>query len=319
MPTFGPVPSRRLGRSLGINTIPPKTCTYSCIYCQLGRTTRMLAEPRALSDPAAILCEVEGKLASARGRGERVDILTFVPDGEPTLDTGLGREIESLRPLGVRIGVITNASLLWRREVREALEKADWVSLKVDAADDATWRRMNRPHRSLRFGAVVEGLLEFSRGFRGELATETMLVRGVNDTEQQVSDVAGVLSRVRPAAAYLAVPTRPPAEPWVVPPDERTVLGAYELLRQGVGDVELLTGSEGNEFACTGDAQADLLGITSVHPMRKEAVAEFLAKAGADWSAVRTLLDQQALVEVPYRGDTFYVRRFTTGKRHGAG
>ena len=133
MIAFGPVPSRRLGRSLGINNIPPKVCTYSCIYCQVGRTLDMQVERRSFYNPDDIAAEVREKVEKAKAVGESIDYLTFVPDGEPTLDANLGREIELLRPLGLKIAVISNGSLITRTDVRDELMQADWVSLKVDS------------------------------------------------------------------------------------------------------------------------------------------------------------------------------------------
>jgi len=199
MIAFGPVPSRRLGRSLGVNNIPPKVCSYSCIYCQVGRTSTMRVERQPFYQPDRILREVRAKVERARQAGEEIDYLTFVPDGEPTLDLLLAREIELLRPLGIRIAVITNASLCSRPDVREVLSQADWVSLKVDSTREAVWRKVNRPHRRLLLPSVLEGMLEFARGYRGELATETMLVGGVNDGERDAAEVAGFLARLRPS------------------------------------------------------------------------------------------------------------------------
>lgn len=133
MIAFGPVPSRRLGRSLGINNIPPKVCTYSCVYCQVGKTTRMQSGRVRFYDPQEIYMEVAQKVEKARQKGEAVDYLTFVPDGEPTMDVHLGEEIELLKSLGLKIAVITNGSLVWRQDVRADLAKADWVSFKIDS------------------------------------------------------------------------------------------------------------------------------------------------------------------------------------------
>jgi wyosine [tRNA(Phe)-imidazoG37] synthetase (radical SAM superfamily) len=130
---FGPVPSRRLGRSVGINNIPAKTCSYSCVYCQLGRTSKLRLERGLFYEPERVLRDVEDKIHWARRNEESIDYLTFVPDGEPTLDRRLGEEIRSLRRLGLKIAVITNSSLLWRSDVREDILPADWVSLKVYA------------------------------------------------------------------------------------------------------------------------------------------------------------------------------------------
>lgn len=314
MIAFGPVPSRRLGRSLGINNIPPKICTYSCIYCQLGRTIKMQADRHAFYQPDEISKDVERKVESAREVDESIDYLTFVPDGEPTLDVNLGREIELLEPLGLKTAVITNGSLIWREDVREELGKADWVSLKVDAAPEAIWRRVNRPHGSLQLASIREGMLEFAGDYKGELMTETMLIEGVNDGEENIKGIADFLVRLRPDRAYLSIPTRPPAENWAHPPSEETINRAFQILSEKVDHVEHLIGYEGSEFSFTGNVEEDLLSITAVHPMREEAVSEFLARARADWSVVHRLIARGQLIEMKYEGKRFYMR-----KLHGGG
>ncbi len=309
MIAFGPVPSRRLGRSLGINNIPPKICTYSCIYCQLGRTMKMQVKRRAFYEPEEILQDVHNKVEKTRETGEAIDYLTFVSDGEPTLDINLGREIELLRPLGIKIAVITNGSLIGREDVREDLLGADWVSLKMDSTRRDIWRKIDRPHGTLRLDSILDGALEFASEFKGELVTETMLVEGVNDDDDHIREVAGFLARLRPAIAYLAIPTRPPAEEWVRPPGEEVINRAYQIFSEKVDRVEYLIGYEGNAFAFTGDVEEDLLSITSVHPMREDAVSEFLARAGADWTVVRKLIEQGRLIETEYEGRKFYMRK----------
>lgn len=306
---FGPVPSRRLGRSLGINNIPPKMCPYACVYCQLGRTLRMQVERQAFYEPEEILNGVRQKVNAVQATGETIDYLTFVPDGEPTLDLNLGREIELLRPLGISIAVITNASLIWRTDVQTALSQADWVSLKVDAVAEDVWRRLNRPYGTLQLSAILNGMLEFATAFSGELATETMLVAGLNDSAALIEETAGFVARLQPDVAYLAIPTRPPAEVWVRPPAEAIINRAYQIFSDGVKRVEYLIGYEGNTFTFTGNVAEDLLSITAVHPMRAEAVRELLVRAGADWSAVDRLVGQDQLVETEYQGRTFYLRK----------
>jgi wyosine [tRNA(Phe)-imidazoG37] synthetase (radical SAM superfamily) len=306
---FGPVPSRRLGRSLGINNIPPKVCTYSCVYCQLGRTIKMQVGRDAFYEPQEILSAVQEKVENAREVGELVDYLTFVPDGEPTLDINLGREIELLKRLDIPIAVITNASLLCREEVREALMKADWVSLKVDSTREEVWRRIDRPHGTLRLTSILDGVLEFARAYEGDLVTETMLVKGINDADDQIAELADFLARLRPSTSYLAIPTRPPAEEWVRPPDEEAINRAYQLVSAKVDQVEYLIGYEGDAFAFTGNVKEDLLSITAVHPMREDAVRKFLARAGVDWTVVDALTTGRKLVKVEYDGKKFYVRR----------
>jgi wyosine [tRNA(Phe)-imidazoG37] synthetase (radical SAM superfamily) len=316
---FGPVPSRRLGRSLGVNHIPPKICTYSCAYCQLGRTICMHATRSVFYEPAEVLKAVRRKVEAAAESGEAVDYLTFVPDGEPTLDANLGREIELLRPLGIKIAVITNGSLIWLHDVREDLVTADWVSLKVDSTQEEIWRRLDRPYGTLQLSSILQGMLEFARAYEGELVTETMLVEGVNDGPEHLEEVGDFLAQLEPARAYVSIPTRPPAETWARPPAEEVINRAYQMLSEQVPHVEYLIGYEGNAFAFTGDVERDLLSITAVHPMRREAVSDFLARAGADWSLVRRLIAQGQLVETTYAGRSFYMRKLPGRRGQHAG
>jgi len=307
---FGPIPSRRLGCSLGVNNVLPKACSYSCVYCQVGRTAVTEVEPRPFHPPDELVAAVTRRVHALRERDERVDYLTFVADGEPTLDVHLGREIEGLRPLGIPIAVLTNGSLLWRDDVRRAVARADWVSLKVDAADETTWRKLNRPHRSLSLATVFEGMLRFAGAYSGTLASETMLVHEVNDGEAEAVALAAVLARLRPSVAYVAVPTRPPADAWVRPADEASVNRCYHCLAQVLPRVELLTEFEGDALGTTGDADDDLLANAAVHPMREDAALALLARAGADRSVLERLTAEGRLRPVPFRGHVFYVRPF---------
>jgi wyosine [tRNA(Phe)-imidazoG37] synthetase (radical SAM superfamily) len=307
---FGPVPSRRLGRSLGINNVPPKSCSYSCIYCQVGATPQRRLERATFHSTEEVVCAVIHRVQALREQGERVDFLTFVPDGEPTLDEHLGDEIERLKALGLPIAVISNGSLLWREEVRTALRRADWVSLKVDAGDEGAWQRVNRPHTALGLEQVLDGLVAFSEGFQGELATETMLVRDVNDSPAAIESTACVLDRLRPDVAYVAVPTRPPSEGWVHPPDEEAVTLAHERFARSVSRVELLIGWEGDDFTPSGDASEDLLAVTAVHPLRDDAVEALLERDHAGREVLDELVDSGRLRAVDYRGRRFFVRRF---------
>lgn len=315
MIAFGPVPSRRLGQSLGINNIPPKVCTYSCVYCQVGRTLNIQVERHVFYEPEKILREVYDKVNKANKMRETIDYLTFVPDGEPTLDKNLGRAIELLKPLEIKIAVITNGSLIWREDVRADLMKADWISFKVDSVIEKIWHKINRPQKRLQLDSILNGMLKFKRNYTGELVTETMLAKGVNDGYSNFTAVAKFLSRLRPVKAYLSIPTRPPAEKRILPPNEEVINRAYQILSKEVDQVEYLIGYEGNAFAFTGKAEEDLLSITAVHPMREEAVKELLSKAEADWSVVRKLVDQAKLIELKYEGQKFYIRRFSRGER----
>ena len=308
---FGPVPSRRLGRSMGINNIPPKICTYSCIYCQLGRTLKMQVEREKFYDTDRVIEEVKRKVKEAENAGEHIDYLTFVPDGEPTLDINLGKEIEGLKQLGIKIAVITNASLIWREDVRNELYKADWVSLKVDAASKDIWRRVDRPHGKLSLDEILEGMQIFSRNFEGELVTETMLIDGVNDGYEEIENIASFVHGLSPRKSYISIPTRPPAEN-IKPASEEKINAAFQIFKGKKINVEYLIGYEGNAFAFTGNVEEELLGIMSVHPMRENAVKEFLEKAKAGWDVVEKLLKENKLIETEYQGNKFYMRKLSS-------
>jgi wyosine [tRNA(Phe)-imidazoG37] synthetase (radical SAM superfamily) len=312
---FGPVPSRRLGRSLGINNIlgmegiPGKICTYACVYCQLGRTARMTVEREITYDPAVLIDAARARVAQAARHDEPIDYLTVVPDGEPTLDRHLDRLLDGLRPLGPRLAVITNSALIDDPAVRDALCRADWVSLKVDAAREATWRQIDRPHGRLSLSAILAGADAFAAAFEGTLVTETMLVADLNDGDADLEATARTVSALNPRIAYLSVPTRPPAEPWVHPPTDERLSRAYQLFDAHLPRVEYLLGYEGNAFAATGDAEDDLLSITAVHPMREDAVATLLEKDGASWSLIDAMVAREQLVEIPQSDHRYYLRR----------
>jgi len=309
--TFGPVPSRRFGQSLGLNTIPPKTCSYSCVYCQVGRTDHLTLHRKPHCDPGELFADVKYALARLHERAERVDYVTFVPDGEPTLDSGLGDQIRMLKPLGVPIAVITNASLLSNQEVRNDLSGADRVSVKVDAVRVGAWRRIDRPHGDLRLDEVLNGVQEFRRQYRGEMDTETMLVEGMNDGIDDLRSLAAFLEPLQPHRSYISIPTRPPAVAGTRPPSANVIVRAYRSISESVDHVELLTGFEGSTFAATGDASADLLAITAVHPMRSDQVEALLDRCGATWDTVAWLVRQHKLSEVRFGEHLFYIRRFT--------
>jgi wyosine [tRNA(Phe)-imidazoG37] synthetase (radical SAM superfamily) len=308
---FGPVPSRRLGRSLGINNIPPKTCSYSCVYCQVGKTTNITVDRQVFYKPEDLSIAVRRKVHEATVRNERIDYLTFVSDGEPTLDLNLSKELSSLKQTGIPTAVITNASLLWRDDVKEALRKADFVSLKADAVNEDLWRKVNRPHRDLRLNIVLEGIREFTEEFRGTVVSETMLIGNI-DYGDEFKRIASFLAELKKLnKAYIAIPTRPPTEKWVKRTKEDVMNAAFQAFSKKLGDskVEYLMGYEGNAFASTGNAEEDLLSITTVHPLREEAVKKILEKADADWQVVEKLLGENKLVELEHEGNTYYLRK----------
>ena len=310
MISFGPVPSRRLGESLGINNIPSrKVCSYACIYCQVGRTYKHSINRVPFYSPEVLLSEVKKHL-SALKEEDRPDYLTLVSNGEPTLDINLGDSILKLKELGIPIAVITNASLLTDPQVRDELCLANWVSVKVDAGSETVWKAINRPCVGLHFNDHIEGILKFASQFKGTLATETMLVSGVNDSPEMVQQAASIVEKINPDVAYISIPTRPPTVQSVHAPSELTVNEAFHIYKDRGLNVELLLGFEGTNFGNTGNIIEDIVNISTVHPIREDAMLELLKKNGADTAILNELLQIKYIKKVQYKSDTYYIRYF---------
>ena len=218
---YGPVPSWRLGRSLGIDLTPArKTCTFSCVYCQLGRTTRKVSSPEQVKikiSKKTLLTELKEVLNSLAPGA--VDVITFSGTGEPTLNLELGKMISSVKKLagGVPIAVLTNSSLLERREVRRNLSKADMVVAKLDAPTQVLFRAINRPARGITLAGVLKGLRSFGEEFMGRLIIQTMLFasregKANNFRRDTIIKLADLIRPLNPHELQLNTPTRPPAE-----------------------------------------------------------------------------------------------------------
>ncbi len=310
---FGPVPSRRLGMSLGVNNVPQKICTYSCVYCQLGRTTKLSIERKAFYDVEKIVSDVIRRVREVKDNGGIIDYITIVPNGEPTLDANLGRLIKEIKDKepNIPIAVITNASLMWREDVRTDLISADLVSVKIDAVSEFIWKKVNRPHIDLNLDLILKGIRIFSREFKGKLISETMLINSI-DYSEELSKIVKYLSKLRNLVkAYIAVPTRPPAEVWAKPANEDVLIMAYKTFSLFLGKerVEYLISFEGLNFTfIKGDAK-ELLRIASVHPLREDIIEKFLEDWGRDWDFVYNLVREGLLKEVVYNGKRYFIRR----------
>ncbi len=310
MISFGPVPSRRLGKSLGINNITSKkVCSYSCVYCQVGLTHTFSAQRQEFYDPTVIYSEVEKHLAKI-SEADKPDYLTFVANGEPTLDIQLGISIEKLKLFGIPIAVITNASLLNDPEVRADLQLADWVSVKIDAGSETIWKKINRPVAKITFQNYLDGLHAFAREFKGKLVTETMLVKGLNDSEEELHKTAELVKLAQPFFAYISIPTRPPAVKSVLPSDENVINQAYQIFNENGLNTELILGFEGTDTGFTGNAFEDIINICSVHPIRQDTMDELLFKNNANSTVLETLLHNNYVQKVEYKSNSFYIRKF---------
>ncbi len=246
----------------------------------------------------------------------KIDYLTFVPDGEPTIYLNLCKEVSLLKNIGYKIAVISNASILRREDVIKDLLEANIVSIKIDAISRDLWKKINRPHKNLNLEVILDGIKRFSNSFKGKIISKTMLINNVN-YEEELINLADFLDDLEGLdKAYIAIPTRPPTESWVRPTDQETVNAAFQIFseRLGAERVEYLIGYEGNSFSFTGNVEEDLLSIMAVHPMREEAIKNLLNKANASWQLIEDLLDNDLIMKVRYEGNTYYVRKFNRGK-----
>ena len=302
---YGPVPSRRLGRSLGVDPIPFKTCTYNCVYCQLGRTSSLTDRRRRFFPPREVLQEIrEGLILHP----DEIDYVTFVGEGEPTLCQDLGVLIgETKKMTALPIAVITNGSLLYRNDVREELAQADVVMPSLDAADRETWHQVNCPHGRLDSEAIIEGMIHFRRRFQGQLWMEVMLVGGINDGEESLLAIHQVLERIEPDRIFVNAPIRPPAEGWVKPPDAEGWVRAHVILREGI----FIDQPEEGIFDTAG-FDRPLEAVTAIirrHPMRHDQILETLDQYPADdvEAALNELVATNRMRLVVYRDATYYV------------
>lgn len=311
---FGPVLSRRLGRSLGIDPVPFKTCNWNCVYCQLGRTSPLINERKEFVPADRVLEEVSQALQL---HGESaIDWITFLGAGEPALHARLGFMIRRIKELTrIPVAVITNGSLLYQAGMREELMAADAVMPSLDAGTARLFKKINRPHPHATFQHLIEGLSVFSREYRGRLWIEVMLVHGLNDTGEALRDLAAVLDRIAPGEIHVNSPVRPPAEPWVKAPPPEVLTRAASLLGSAARRIPSQIATM--DLSGVEDVVGAILAVISRHPMTEEELQITLHrwKPGDIGRALRRLAASGRAQVVTRNG-----RRFWTGAeaRYGA-
>jgi wyosine [tRNA(Phe)-imidazoG37] synthetase (radical SAM superfamily) len=212
---YGPVPSRRLGRSLGIDLVPHKICTYDCIYCQIGKTTKKTLLRKEYIPKEEVLEEVKAFLLSG---DSPIDHFSLSGSGEPTLHSQIRSIIEGIKKMSsIPVAVITNGSLLYEEEVRKDLLRADIVLPSLDAVSPEVFKRINRPHRNISVEKAIEGMVEFRKGCKGEIWLEILFCKGVNDTPEELQRMKEAVDKIRPDLIHLNTVVRPPSEGWVKP------------------------------------------------------------------------------------------------------
>jgi wyosine [tRNA(Phe)-imidazoG37] synthetase (radical SAM superfamily) len=216
---YGPVPSRRLGRSLGIDLVPHKICTYDCIYCQVGKTIQKTLTRKEYVPVGEVLEEVESFLG---GETASIDHLSLSGSGEPTLHSKIRSVIEGIKAVtSVPVAVITNGSLLYEEEVRKDLLSADLVLPSLDAVSPKTFKKINRPDSKLLVVKIIEGLIEFRKIYKGQIWLEVLFCKGVNDTPEELQKMKEAIERIQPDLIHLNTVVRPPSEDWVRPLNQK--------------------------------------------------------------------------------------------------
>lgn len=270
---YGPVPSRRMGLSVGISPIAEGHCNYSCIYCQLGRTRNMTNERKRYFDHRDIVEEFKLYLS----KDIKFDVATIVGDGEPLLYADLGILIDELKLLTDKpIALITNGSLLFDAKVREDLKNADIILPSLDATNEEMFKKINRPHGSIKFDDVIRGLQIFSNEYKGQLWIETMIVEGINDNRKFFLDLKELLGTIKYHKLYINSPVRPPAEKYVKQVSKDVIEEAVSIL--GGISIDKLA-SEGFYSKVEDDYEA-VLSIVRRHPMNQFEIKSFIEQRG---------------------------------------
>lgn len=306
---FGPVPSRRLGYSLGLDAIPAKVCTMDCVYCELGPTTDRTVCRKEWVDVDAILSDLEERLAE----GVRVDTVTLSGSGEPTLNSRLGELIAGARRLSDRpVAVLTNASLMPDEPVRRALMTADIVAPSLDAVTPELFERINRPHPSLDVGGIERAIREFTRDFQGRVLLEIVFVRGLNDTPDEVERLRRAVEDIQPDVVHVNTVVRPPAVEGI------TGLSAAELraIARSLGPrAEVIAGAALAAQAGSEGAEAALIDMASRRPVTLEDVSSALGMSRAEAAKfLASMVDRGLLELVRHDQKQYYYCRQERGR-----
>jgi len=308
---FGPVPSRRLGRSLGVDLIPPKTCTYNCLYCEVGPTTH-LTRLRQAYRVAEIIRELENYLASPP---VRLDYITLAGSGEPTLNLGLKDIISAIKALtGTPVAVLTNGSLFYLPEVRADLAGADVILPSLDAAREETFRLINRPHPGLTLDLVVSGLLALRGEFGGQIWLEVMLLRGLNDGDEELTALRRLIRSISPDKVQLNTAVRPVADEAAQPLTRDEMEAIAGFFGEGA---EVVAGAHRAAPERREAADGDFLQMLARRPMTARDLAQALGLPLAQVEERLGQLTNAGLISRDVHQEQGFYRSFKTPEPQG--
>lgn len=301
---FGPVPSRRLGLSLGIDLVPFKTCTYDCIYCQVGRTTNKTVECKEFFPVEDILSQLRKRVLS-----DSFDVITFSGSGEPTLYNKLDELVYEIKKItDTKIALLTNGSLLWRDEVRRKVLGVDIILPTITSIFEKTYKLIHRPHPVLSIEKVIDGLIRLRSEYKGKIFLELFVLKGINDNEDELNPLKEVIDKINPEKIQINTAVRPPSERVVTAVDRE----GLEKIRKFLGSkAEIIAHTYRSAFKeVKGDITQAILEMIKRRPVRDKDISDAL---GVDTSVVRSiikgLLIKGMISEYEHLGDTYYVSK----------
>jgi wyosine [tRNA(Phe)-imidazoG37] synthetase (radical SAM superfamily) len=302
---YGPVPSRRLGRSLGIDLVPFKTCTYDCIYCQLGRTTNKTIERREYTPVKEILNELKIKLST----GDSPDYISIAGSGEPTLHSYIGELIGMIKNMTtIPVAVLTNGSLLYQPEVRAALMRADLVIPSLDAGDETMFRYVNRPHDGVSFGNMVNGLIGFTDDFPGQVWLEVLLVSGVTGMAADVKKIAVLVKLIGANRVQLNTVCRPAAEEYACAVEKNQMKNLASLF---TGEVDIINDDESVDLSVTAakdTANEEIVSLLARRPCTLTGICSGLGLHPHNATKkLQKLADEKRITTLRTEHDVFYI------------
>lgn len=299
---YGPVPSRRLGFSLGVDILPYKTCTLDCIYCQLGPTPKKTVQRKEHFSSDSVLTQINKTLSS----GQRIDYITFSGSGEPTLNTTLGKLIREIKKItDIPVAVLTNSTLLTEARVRKALQAADLVVPSLDAATQEEFIAVNRPHSSLKIEDIIVGLKKFRQEFNGQIWLEIMLVKGKNDSPKHINKLKAAVREIQPDRIQLNTVIRPPAEQFARAlslKDLKKIKKAFGKKCEIIADFAQM-----NQFPQSQDLERKILSMIQRRPVTLSDISASLGKHRDEvLKYLNILISNGKIKPLTHKGKTYY-------------
>jgi wyosine [tRNA(Phe)-imidazoG37] synthetase (radical SAM superfamily) len=305
---YGPVPSRRLGFSLGVDIVSHKICTLDCIYCQLGRTTHKRVKRKSFAPSADIIDEIRKSVSA----GHDIDFITFSGSGEPTLNSDIGSLIHEVRKItSIPVAVLTNGTLLFREDVQKDLMEAHVVIPSLDAVSPEMFQRINRPHHSLTIQSIMKGMRDFREKYTGQIWLEIMFIKNFNADRQELSEMKKAIAEIRPDKVYLNTVSRPPSEVYAEPLSVTEMRAIKDYLG---GNCEVIAEFHKKRSPEGKDVKGSIVEMTKRRPITVTDIANVLgiSETNAE-SILERLMAEGTVTEKQYGKKNYYI--FSTKKR----